>query len=725
MKISKQPIKTGGDIDSASELASKIPGIHHPLLPRVLVEAVRRFLTDFRTQFATVCFLGDAILLNFCFFMIHLMRKSSVGLSLSYLKLFVVFNLVWLPVAILTQKFSVQKYKDFNSSLLIILKSTLYMAYVLTFIIIILELFVFSRAHLFGTCFLYGISQIIVASAYFLIRGKETPFLTTIEPETRDMQYRFSARKLLANFLLITGAFYSLNYMKRGAFVLSNDYEKALLLIYGVWFITAIYTGKFQQRRHSNFIYAITPYVKSLILSIAVLSVIVFLFRLSFYSRLQIFGTFFLLGFAEILLYFLYSDLPISESNIKDIESVDEANKVFKQENLSDSQEFSIRRKNFLYSAETELEQRYLRDQPELFRFIQEYIDFTDIDLADSVVLNEESLAQLEPVVAPGELLRGGEPVSPQDTILKMRALKRRSLKLFVNLHRVNDIRRINRYFLEVHKKLVGNAGFVGRVETISTHRRKILNKYPKYIGRLIYYLNFIVFRMFPKIPIVKNLYFVFTRGKNRVLSQAEVLGRLHFCGFKVTTTREIGNCLYFIARKMKHPSIDKNPSYGPIIKLRRVGFKGKIIYINKFRTMHPYSEYLQEYIYENYKLNPNGKFSNDIRVTSWGRAFRKFWIDELPQIANFFQGDIAFIGVRALSQHYYDLYPEDLQELRIQFYPGLVPPYYADMPKSFDEIVESERNYLKQKEKHPFVTDIKYLCKAFINIFFRKARST
>ena len=41
------------------------------------------------------------------------------------------------------------------------------------------------------------------------------------------------------------------------------------------------------------------------------------------------------------------------------------------------------------------------------------------------------------------------------------------------------------------------------------------------------------------------------------------------------------------------------NPSYGFLIKLNRIGYKGKKIDVYKFRTMRPYSEYLQEYIYK------------------------------------------------------------------------------------------------------------------------------
>ncbi len=88
-------------------------------------------------------------------------------------------------------------------------------------------------------------------------------------------------------------------------------------------------------------------------------------------------------------------------------------------------------------------------------------------------------------------------------------------------------------------------------------------------------------------------------------------------------------------------------------------------------------------------------------------------WIDEWPQIINFFQGDLNLVGVRALSEHYFGLYPKDLQDLRTRFKPGLVPPYYADMPKSFDEIVDSERHYLLSKQKYPLTTDLKYFFRA------------
>ena len=239
-----------------------------------------------------------------------------------------------------------------------------------------------------------------------------------------------------------------------------------------------------------------------------------------------------------------------------------------------------------------------------------------------------------------------------------------------------------------------------------------------------IYWLCFIFCRIFPRLPGLQRIYFFFTRGRNRMISKAELLGRLNFCGFRIIETFENNGVLYYIAQKVQTPSLDINPSFGPVIKLRRVGLHGKIIHLYKLRTMHPYSEYAQQYVHEKCELDDSGKFKDDFRVTGWGKVFRKMWIDELPQLVNFMRGEIGIVGVRALSEHYYSLYPKEVQELRIQTKPGLVPPYYADMPQNFDEIVASEKRYLEQKLKSPLKTDMVYFFKAFYNIVFKKARS-
>ncbi|MFO7864338.1 MAG: sugar transferase [Salinivirgaceae bacterium] len=297
-------------------------------------------------------------------------------------------------------------------------------------------------------------------------------------------------------------------------------------------------------------------------------------------------------------------------------------------------------------------------------------------------------------------------------------------LTCITNLKRINDVRYINKFFSSVNQKLKIDGLFIGCVETKNQRKKRLLNKFPPVLNMIYYTFDYLLKRVAPKFNLTKRLYFFLTRGHNRVISKAETLGRLYSCGFEVEETRNINGMLYFIARKIRKPYFDPTPTYGPLIKLKRVGKGGKEFFVYKFRTMHPFSEYLQPYIYKHYQLKKGGKFKNDFRITTLGKFMRKFWIDELPMIINLLKGDMKIVGVRPLSTHYYNLYDDDLKKLRIQVKPGLVPPFYADMPKTLDEIQESERKYILAYQKHPFLTDWRYFWKAFINIVFKHARS-
>ena len=148
------------------------------------------------------------------------------------------------------------------------------------------------------------------------------------------------------------------------------------------------------------------------------------------------------------------------------------------------------------------------------------------------------------------------------------------------------------------------------------------------------------------------------------------------------------------------------------------------MIKVYKLRTMYPFAEYLQDFVHERNSLENGGKFKNDFRVSKSRAVLRKLWIDELPMLINVFRGEIKIVGVRPLSRHYFSLYSKELQEKRIKFKPGLIPPFYADLPETLDEIQESEMRYLEAYEKHPLRTQWRYFWKAWYNILFKKARS-
>ncbi|HUF09766.1 MAG TPA: sugar transferase [Rhodothermales bacterium] len=289
---------------------------------------------------------------------------------------------------------------------------------------------------------------------------------------------------------------------------------------------------------------------------------------------------------------------------------------------------------------------------------------------------------------------------------------------------RLNNVKHLNRYLAGIQTRLVVGGLFRGNVETSEQRRRRLLNKYPVWYSWLYYPLDFVFKRAFPKLKLTRWLYQALTKGRNRVFSETEVLGRLIYCGFDVVTVRERDNLLHFTARKRGEAPKSEELDRGIILKLERIGRYGLPIIVYKFRTMHPYAPYLQEFVYERNKLDSNGKFRSDFRITAWGRWLRRTWIDELPMIVNFAKGDLKLVGVRPLTPHYLGLYPPHILALRLQAKPGLIPPYYADMPANFDEIVASEARYLEAYNRSPLKTDLAYLGRVLINIILRGARS-
>ena len=308
--------------------------------------------------------------------------------------------------------------------------------------------------------------------------------------------------------------------------------------------------------------------------------------------------------------------------------------------------------------------------------------------------------------------------------ILNIELMNGKTTHALVNLKRINDISNPNQFLSLVNQKLASGGYFICCGETSYSRTRRVLNKYPRLIVYPYYLIDFTVKRIFPKMFLTRKITLLLTRGINRVMSLCEIMGRLVACGFEITDYRPIGYTTYFICKKIKDPEQSRIDNSGLFIKLKRVGKDGKLINYYKFRTMHPYAEYVQDYVYVNNRFEAGCKFKNDFRITSWGRFLRKLWLDEQPMWINWLKRQIKLVGVRPLSLQYFQLYPQALQERRVKYLPGLIPPFYADLPKTLEEVIASEIKYLDAYEKHPLITDVRYFLMAVYNILVKRARS-
>ena len=300
-----------------------------------------------------------------------------------------------------------------------------------------------------------------------------------------------------------------------------------------------------------------------------------------------------------------------------------------------------------------------------------------------------------------------------------------KSIKNIIILNKINNFRQINKHLEQVNSKLPYDGILLGCFETFrSRSEKKAIYKIP-FLNNFYFAFEFIFKRVFPKLPVLKKVYFNITKGKNRLLSKAESLGRLVSCGFEIVDYQRIDGIHYFAAKKVKEPAYDMSPSYGPLFKMRRVGKNGKIIGVYKLRTMHPYSEYLQDYILKLNGYSETGKPADDFRLVPWGKYVRRYWIDELPQLINLIKGDLKLVGCRPVSERYFQDIPKEIQELRLSQKPGCIPPYVALNRKgSVESVLQAEREYLEEKIRNPFFTDTKYFFKAIYNIVFKNKRS-
>jgi exopolysaccharide biosynthesis polyprenyl glycosylphosphotransferase len=79
-----------------------------------------------------------------------------------------------------------------------------------------------------------------------------------------------------------------------------------------------------------------------------------------------------------------------------------------------------------------------------------------------------------------------------------------------------------------------------------------------------------------------------------------------------------------------------------------RVGYRGKIFWIFKFRSMrNDAEERLEELRHMNERAGPLFKMKKDPRVTRVGRWIRRLSVDELPQLFNVLMGEMSLVGPR------------------------------------------------------------------------------
>lgn len=113
------------------------------------------------------------------------------------------------------------------------------------------------------------------------------------------------------------------------------------------------------------------------------------------------------------------------------------------------------------------------------FSFINDFIDLSRFSKQNTLILNTETYFNIQ----------NEDPESRQ---------------LSLNLHKINDFRRLNLYFIKVNEMLKPGGVFICRGETIAETRNRFCTRFTPYLGMLFYGVDFL-FAEFFRLPILQG----------------------------------------------------------------------------------------------------------------------------------------------------------------------------------------------------------------------------
>ncbi len=510
---------------------------------------------------------------------------------------------------------------------------------------------------------------------------------------------KFRTITLIADIVILAISFLAMIWTKPASlksYLPSHSLFFASLAV--IWIIISLINGKMHRGKIVNFSSLFNRVIGSNVISLSITALLMYTFRDYDYSRTIVLGTAVVATFLELLIGSVY--IAYKKASLQDYEEYEK---------------YRSYRKPSEYDLVSEINGNGKRTKT-----------VTEVHPGIISAIEKEAGSEVATAIIKmtGPKLSDRTAVLSTTTVFNISSLPEDKYTYIINLHKINDIKKLDDFIDSVNDKLEDKGYFFCCVETKDQRKKRLLKKFPPVLNYIYYVFDFGVKRVLPKLKFTRPLYFYLTHGNNAVISRAEALGRLSRGGFRIRQESFIGNLLCIEAKKINKPLPRNENIYGPLIALPRIGKEGKMIKVYKLRTMHPYSEYIQDYVYRLHDLQDGGKFKNDFRITSWGGVCRKIWLDEFPMFINFFKGDMKIVGVRPLSKQYFELYREEVRDKRIKYKPGLVPPFYADMPADLEAIQKSELRYLDSYDRHPVLTDLKYLFKSMWNIMFHHARS-
>lgn len=142
----------------------------------------------------------------------------------------------------------------------------------------------------------------------------------------------------------------------------------------------------------------------------------------------------------------------------------------------------------------------------------------------------------------------------------------------------------------------------------------------------------------------------------------------------------------------------------------KRIGLKGKVFPIYKFRTM----------VKNAAEIGPFYTAKDDPRISKIGRVLRKTSLDELPQFLNVFKGDMSIVGPRPNVERQREEYKPEDWGLRNSVRPGITGLAQVSGRSSctFEERLNFDLSYA---QSHNLLFDFKIIFNTVVSVIKKK----
>lgn len=411
----------------------------------------------------------DLSLLLLAFALTHLLNYRNFAFAGKSIQLFYLHLLIWLAVTLFSGKVSRLPRLSIPMGASLLAQAAVTSLFLLSLVIVGLHYTFHSRAMAYGTLVAFLILELAAFVSWQLFSGP-IPHIKTTAPDL-PLAANLSRRLFLVDFVAFLLAFTVAEFFFHGYITLTLRFDRLLIQL-GLWLGSSLASGKFRGDNLDGFDNALGAVLRSALFMAAGLALFVFLFRLEVPSLAFVFEPILFLTVLEIPLFWLYCSYRKNKNITNDIEDTAEVATLIGQ--VKDQPLLKPASKRTVTDPAREKLRHALEFlKSGMFEFLEKYLDLEKIDRADCVLLSTDNLFNLE-------------------------VLEEEGSRLIVNLHKINDVRWFNRYFLLAHRKLQTDGYLVGMAQTPTTHLEYYRQRYPHWLAACFYGGNFLWRRVFP-----------------------------------------------------------------------------------------------------------------------------------------------------------------------------------------------------------------------------------